>query len=298
MGGLIGSIAPVLIPTFLLPLAGFLWSRSPVPFETAFVTRIVVYIGSPCLIFGTLAAADIPREAFLDMAGASVLAHFSFAALGALVIWASRMHVRTYLAPFTLANGGNLGLPVCLFAFGQEGLALGISYFVIQSVLMFTFGVWLMSGQASLKPLLKMPMLYAAAAGIAVTVLEVEVPRWIMNTATLTGGMVIPLMLITLGVSLGRLNPKGLGRSLWLSLVKLGIGIGAGFVLADLFGMTGAARGVLILQCAMPAAVYTYLFTEHYGGRSEEVAGVVFVSTLLVVLALPPLVGYVLTTAS
>lgn len=292
---LVGAIAPVVVPTFLLPLVGFVWARTAVPFETAFVTRIVSYIGSPCLIFGTLAGADIARTAFADMAVASALAHASFAGLGALVIWLSRMDLRTYLAPFTLANGGNLGLPVCLFAFGQEGLALGISYFVIQSVLMFTFGIWLLSGSASIGPLLKMPMIYAAAAGIGVTMLEVEVPRWIMNTATLAGGLVIPLMLITLGVSLARLSPTGLGRSLYLGLVKLALGVGTGFVLAEVMGLTGAARGVLILQCAMPAAVYNYLFAEHYGRDAREVASVVLVSTLLVVIALPPLVGYVLS---
>ena len=58
--------------------------------------------------------------------------------------------------------------------------------------------------------------------------------------------------------------------------------------------MEGAARGVLILQCAMPVAVFNYLFALQYNNQPEEVAGTVVLSTALSFLSLPLLLWYIL----
>ena len=136
-----------------------------------------------------------------------------------------------------------------------------------------------------------MPLIYAAALGIGVAVYGLEMPRVVLNTVSLTGGMTIPLMLITLGVSIASLSPSGLGRSLMLSVVRLLVGVGAALLIADLLGMTGPARGVLILQASMPAAVFNYLFAQMYDRNASTVAGIVMVSTLLSVAVLPFIVG-------
>ncbi|HXS80305.1 MAG TPA: AEC family transporter, partial [Gammaproteobacteria bacterium] len=62
-------------------------------------------------------------------------------------------------------------------------------------------------------------------------------------------------------------------------------------------GLRGVAQGVLVLQGAMPAAVFSYLFAAHYERDADDVAGIVLVSTLLGALALPFLVSYALWLA-
>ncbi len=79
-----------------------------------------------------------------------------------------------------------------------------------------------------------------------------------------------------------------------LSVVRLVMGFGVGIGLVGLLNLNGPAAGVVILQCSMPAAVFSYLFAQLYNQRPEEVAGVVIVSTFLGFSSLPLLLWYVL----
>jgi predicted permease len=67
-----------------------------------------------------------------------------------------------------------------------------------------------------------------------------------------------------------------------------------GLILAAVLQLDGVARGVLVLQCAMPAAVFNYLFAQRYARAPEEVASIVVVSTLLAFAGLPVLLGFLL----
>ena len=76
--------------------------------------------------------------------------------------------------------------------------------------------------------------------------------------------------------------------------MRLLSGFVVGWAAAEMFGMDGAARGELILQCAMPVAVFNYLFALQYNNQPEEVAGTVVISTALSFLTLPLLLWYVM----
>jgi predicted permease len=85
------------------------------------------------------------------------------------------------------------------------------------------------------------------------------------------------------------LQPAGLGRAALLSAVKLALGWSAGLGLVWVLGLTGTVRGVVLIEMAMPVAVFNYLFAQRYGNRPEEVAGLVLVSTVLAFALLPVL---------
>jgi hypothetical protein len=72
------------------------------------------------------------------------------------------------------------------------------------------------------------------------------------------------------------------------------MGFAVGVTLASLMGLEGTARGVLIIECAMPVAVFNFLYASIYDNRPAEVAGVIVVSTALSFLTLPALLWYVL----
>ena len=65
------------------------------------------------------------------------------------------------------------------------------------------------------------------------------------------------------------------------------MGLTVGYALASLFGLSGAARGVFVLDCSMPVAVFNYLLAERYSRSPQEVASAVMVSTLLSLVTLP-----------
>ena len=165
---------------------------------------------------------------------------------------------------------------------------------MVNVLLMFSFGVAVAAGVASWKKLLRLPVVYAVSLALVFLYTDTTPPNWLTSTTLLLGGLTIPLMLITLGVSLAGLGIKNLPRSFMLSSLRLISGFAIGWMTAELFGMEGVARGVLILQCAMPVAVFNYLFALQYNNSPEEVAGTVVISTILSFLSLPFLLSYIM----
>ena len=94
-------------------------------------------------------------------------------------------------------------------------------------------------------------------------------------------------MLLTLGVSIANLTVGEAGRAVVLSLAKLLITAAIALLAVWTFDLTGAARGVLVLQLIMPVAVTNYLLAERYGAEPDKVAGTVVVSTLISIGAIP-----------
>jgi hypothetical protein len=122
----------------------------------------------------------------------------------------------------------------------------------------------------------------------------VTLPPWLLKTAGMLGDFTIPLMLLTLGVSLAKLRVMDMKRALALSFLRLAIGFTAGLAVAWLLNLPWPARGVLILQSSMPVAVFNYLLAQRYNHFSTETAGVVVVSTVLALGTLPLLLQYLI----
>ncbi len=289
-----GEIASILAPVFLSAALGWGWVRSGRAYDRDLISRLISDIGAPCLIFSRLTDVVVDPELMARMAGMAVLAMALFGVVGGLVLRAARLPMHTFLAPVTFGNAGNMGLPLCLFAFGEPGLALGICYFAVSALLQFTVGVWIWTARVSFAELLRTPVAWAITAAVLVLWTRAGVPVWLQNVTDLLGGFAIPLMLITLGVSLADLRVATLGRAVGLSVFRLVLGFGGGLLLAHLFALDGIARGVLILQCSMPPAVFNYLFASRYQRSPEEVAGIVVVCTLLSFATLPFLLGFLL----
>jgi predicted permease len=140
-------------------------------------------------------------------------------------------------------------------------------------------------------------MLYGAIAGLAVLIADVHLPMWLANTLVALGDLLIPLMLMALGNTIGGLKTHNLPRAFGLGIARLVISFVVAVSVSFALGLSGVAQGVLVLQGAMPAAVFSYLFAAHYERHADDVAGIVLVSTLVGALLLPFLVSYALWLA-
>ena len=287
---LLNIIGPVVITAGL----GFYWAKSGRAFSTETVTGLVTNIGAPMLIFTTLDSLSMTLDFFFEFAFLAALAALAFCLLGLLALRIAGLNIRDYLPGLMFPNTGNMGIPLCFFAFGEEGLALAIAVFTVFSTLQFTFGIWLSSGINSVSFLLKTPLIYAVLIGIGAKYFSIPIPEWITNTTGLLGNMTIPLMLLALGVSLASLSVQHIKRAAGLSVLRLTMGFLVGYGLSLLFGLEGVPRGVLILECTMPVAVFNYLFSLRYQRAHTHVAGTVLISTLLSFLTLPALLFFVL----
>jgi predicted permease len=288
------NILAVIAPVFICALLGYGWVKKGLAFDTPFVSRLVMEVGAPCLIFSTFMEINVDMGAFKQMALASLLAMIVFAIIAGAVLYLAKLDQRTWLPGQMFPNVGNMGMPLCLLAFGNEGLALGMTYFMTNTVFAFTIGMMISSGKLSLRELGRNPMFYTVILTVLLLYTGIRPPQWVENTAKLLGNFTIPLMLIAMGVSLARFEITSIRRSLALSLLRLGMGFAVGVVLANLLGLTGVARGIMILQSSMPVAVFSYLFAVRFHRSPEEVAGTVVISTLLSFASLPALLWFVL----
>jgi predicted permease len=288
------DIANIIAPLFVIAGIGFFWARSGRNFDTNLIGALVVNFGVPCLIFSSLTKLHVSPIAFAEIAGVFCIAVAVMAAFGALALKLMKLEVGAFLPSLTFGNNGNMALPLCLFAFADTGLALGISIFVVAATTNFVLGDALVSGRVRLGEIAKTPHLYVVAAAMAFLLAGVNPPQWLANTTGLLGGISIPLMLMALGVSLSRLRIANVTRALILSVIRLGFGFAIGVLLAWAFDLEGAARGVLILQCAMPSAVLNYILAARYGRSEEAVAGVVVASTAMSFATLPLLIWFIL----
>ena len=287
---LFSIIAPVLICAAI----GYSWARTGRPYNTEMVTHLVSTVGVPCLVFTTLVNVDIDLDALGLMAGATFAALTIMAIIGIVILVMWRQSIRAFLPALVFPNTGNMGLPLALLAFGDEGMALGVAYFTVCIIFQFTVGVAVASGVTSPMALMRVPTIYAMIIALVFKATDSVVPQWAGNTIEILSGFTIPLMLITLGISLQQLKIGSLGKSFTLALIRMVMGFGVGLALAEAFGFEGAMKGVLILQSTLPVAVFNYLFAARYETDPETVAGAVVVSTVMSFATLPLLMWFVL----
>lgn len=291
---LLSELAAIILPVFLCAGIGVVWSRMDTPFDSELVSILVYKIAVPCLIIATFAKVSLTPEAVTAVAGAAFTIYLITTAIAAIVLRATKLPYASYLPSMIFPMVGSIGLPVSLFAFGEEGLALALVFFTLGAIGTFTIGAAIAAGKASLTKLVTEPAIWAAIIAIALLWFGITLPKWITDTTGLLGGMAIPLQLIALGCSLGQFKVTSLPRGLSLSLLRLGMGFGVGFGIAEWFALEGLVRAVVILQSAMPVAVSNYLFAAIYKREPTEVAGMVLISTAISFGTLPLLLLYLL----
>ncbi len=281
------TVLNITAPVFLLAAIGFVWVKLGFEYRVQFVTRLAMTLAVPCLIFVALMRTEVAPEALAALSLASLAAYAVVMIASFLLVKALGLDVPTFVAPLAFGNTGNLGLPLALFAFGAEGLGYAVVVFAVMAILSFTVGIWMVSGGGSLKRVVQEPLVAATLLGALFLWQGWQTPVFLTNALELIGQMAIPLMLITLGVAVARLETKAMGQALALSLVKVLICVGAAYGAAVLFDLEPVAAAVLIVQVATPVAVTSYLLAEKYGNDAQPVAGLVVASTLLSVVALP-----------
>ena len=289
---LVFQVLQIVAPVFFLALIGFYWVRLGWAYDVEFVTRLSMTVSIPCLIFMALTRSEVDPLVLRDTVVAAIVAYLSVGAVMWGLVRLLGLDMPTFWAPLTFGNTGNIGLPIALFAFGQTGFDVAVVVFAVMAVFSFTFGVWVVSGGGSPVSAFKEPLVWGTVLGCIFLVRGWHVPDWAGASLDLVGQMAIPLMLVTLGVAIFRLQPQSLGRATWLCLLKYAICVAIPLFVGNYFGLPPVALAVLVLQVATPVAVTSYMLAAKYKARADDVAGLVVVSTLMSVAAIPALLAY------
>lgn len=287
---LFAVMAPVLTGAGL----GFAWIRLGYPYPVEFVTRLVFNIGTPALVLASLSGADIDAGSFGRTMLATALVLTAMAGVAFVLARLLRRDWRVILAPAMYPNTGNMGLPVVLYAFGDAGFVFGITVMVTVALFQFSLGTVLTTRSNPLKALAKTPTVYAILISLALLLSDTALPKWLDNSVDLISGFTVPLMLITLGVSLASIQIRNLKSGISFSLLRTPAAALVAWGIGTLLGLPAMALSILVLQMSMPVAVFNYLFAQRARREPEYVASLVFCSTLLSLIYLPILLAFMI----
>ncbi len=291
---MINQLFAVIAPIIICAGIGYAWARSGLDYPVDFVTRLVMNIGAPCLIVASFSRSSIEIISMTEITLAALVVLGIMALIGVVLLRLMRLETGVFLPSLIFPNIGNMGLPLCLFAFGETGLALALTIFLLVFTLQMSLGIVLVAGRGNIGVLVKQPVLWATVVALVLIVMGWSLPAWLDNTTGLIGDVTIPLMLMTLGVSLARLKVAEWKHSLLFSVMRVAGGFLIALAVAQWFDLQGVERGVLILQSSMPVAVFNYLLALKFDREPGEVAGMVLLSTLLAFFCLPFIVAFVL----
>lgn len=287
----IPEIANIVFPAFIVIAAGFFFSRAK-RIDVSSVNDLVIYVTTPCLIISSLSdfAIDpsVAVKVFLSVAG---MVFVSMIAGGALARGLG-LDLRIYLPPVLFANTGNMGLPLCLFAFGQYGFNIAILCVVSTTLLHYTVGILILDSRKDLREIFRLPLIYAAVAGIAISATGYQMPVVIERPVALLGDVTIPAMLFALGYKLSEMKLSKLWISFLFGSARILLGVFLGAAFASALGLEGIDAKVVILECAMPPAVFNFVLAEKYGRDSETVASIIVAGTLVSLFAIPLVISY------
>ena len=279
----------VLFPVFLVIGIGYWYGKKDPKFDTKFITTLAGNIGLPCIIFYSLTTSNVDFSVFLRFLYYFFLYVGVFSILGILVLKILNKDIYRLLPPLILPNTGNMGIPICLFAYGKTGLAIAAAITSVIVVFHFSLNILLASRKFSFKPLINCVSIYALIISLSFVYFKIPIPNFIENATFLISYSTIFLVLMSLGVALSNLKIISFKESLIFSFIRIIIGPLIGFGFVKFFNLSGVEAGVMFIQTSMPSAVLTYLIGQMYSPKSitDNIASTVVLSTFLSFITVP-----------
>jgi len=287
----------VLFPVFFVVAVGYYIGKKDPKIDTKFITNFAANVGTPALILYALNIKNISFDIFSNYFWYYLLAitGFFFVGIIFLLILKTKDIIRE-LPPFVLPNTGNMGLPICLFAYGSEGLGVAAAISSLIILFHFTLGVFLADRKFNFEVILKSPPFYTIIISVLLLYYEIELPVFIENTSFLLMYATIFLILMSLGIALTRLKIFSFSKALISSVCRLILGPIIGLSIIYYYELDGFAAGVLLIQCSMPSAILNYLVGSIYSPKKivDNIASMIVVSTLLSFITIPIVVFFAL----
>ncbi len=288
------KLIDVLVPVFFVIGIGYYLGKKDPNFNTTFITNFAGNVGTPAMIFYTITTTGVTLNIFIEYFIYALIIIGGFAVVGLLFLFILKKDVISELPPLILPNTGNMGVPICLFAYGTSGLGIASAIASVIILLHFTIGVLLAKKSFSLEILIKNMPIYGIIAAVLFLYFEWDVPGYLENTTFLLTYATIFLVLMSLGIALTKLRVVSWTHASILGAVRVIVGPIIGFSLIKFLNLDGFSAGVLLIQSAMPSAVLTYLVGSMYSEKKvvDNVASVIVSSTLMSFITVPIVVYY------
>ena len=282
----------VLFPVFFIVFIGYFLGKQNPNLDTSFITNYSANFGTPALILFAVMTSGLSYSMFADFFVYWLIAMFFFGLVGILFLVLMNKDYLRELPPFILPNTGNMGIPICLFAYGTSGMGIAAAISAVIVLLHFTLNIFLASRKFDILIIIKSPSFYAIIVTVIFLYFELEMPTFVLNTVMLLGYAMIVMILMSLGIALTQLKVFSLKNSIISSIGRVIAGPIIGYFLINIFNLSGYAAGALLIQSSMPSAILTYLIASMYSPKEivDNIASTVVVSTLMSIITVPVIV--------
>lgn len=290
---LIGQVVAIVAPLFLIVLVGYFYGSRMRP-EMRITNQLIMDIFMPALILSVMIRDDFyPSQYFMLMIGGAVVMIGS-GIIAAFVARVFGFHWRSYVPPAMFSNWANLGIPLYVLSLGEAALGAGVMLVVVGNILCFTIGTYIYSGKLSGFAVLRTPIIIAVMLGIALNLLPLSLPGPIIQTITMLGQVVIPLMLFSLGVRLTSVSLSDSKVGLSMALLCPLVGVPLAFLATSFLPMSEFHQSILIMFGVLPPAVVNFMLAEQYQTDPEQVASMVLIGNLVAIVSIPLLLFFLL----
>ena len=133
----------VLFPVFFIVGIGYYLGKKDPNFDTTFITNYSANFGAPALFIFAITSSGVTYNLFSEYFIYSIIALTSFALTGIIFLFFMKKDISRELPPFFLPNTGNMGIPICLFAYGTLGMGVAAAISSLVVLLHFTLNIFL-----------------------------------------------------------------------------------------------------------------------------------------------------------
>lgn len=195
------------------------------------------------------------------------------------------------------SNCAFVGYPLMLPLLGSIGVFYGSAYVVVFTVLSWTVGVYMMTGDAKklrLRNVVLNPGIISVVAAVALYLLSVSLPELVLAPLTYLASMNTPLPIMVVGYQLSHAN---FGRAFsdrrsWLALaLRLVVipllTIGGCMLLR----VDSVVAMVMVIAASTPPAALLGMFAQKFDCDTQLAASMVSVYTAVSVVTIPLVVG-------
>ena len=301
-----------IIPSFAITFVGFLLGRWDKSLHQKTISNLIYYLFSPCLVFTSLHKRSFDLREFCVIGGAVVFIIVLMVPLAFLFKKTSGIRENGYYLPIIFMSTGTLSLPISLLLYGNEGLAKSVMFHLVNILVLYSFGVYIVSGKASLKNILIIPALSATILAI------LDAKFHLSSNPAFAGQMLgvavkgvevigygaVPLMILCFGYSLNSTKKTDMKDGLPGGLLKIIGGPLLALLIIYIYRATGVmhaagandillhldnrtTEAVIMLNAAMPGPIMAYMLNVKFDSCPLKAAAMLSIGTLGSIVTIP-----------
>ena len=280
------QIFVIIFPILAIVTGGYFYAKKFQPnMEVANTLNLNIFV--PALLFSIFTSKDFNLLDYHSLAIGGCVVIIISGLLALIVSKVFGFNTKTFVPPAMFVNSGNMGLPLALFAFGKAAIPAAVVLFFIENTLHFTLGIKIIDRKSSIINVLRIPMVVASLVGVAISLVQYNMPELIITPIRMIGEIAIPLMLFSLGVRLIDIDFNDWKIGIVGAICRPLVGIFSVLLILPWLSLNEINSAQLIIFAILPPAVLNFMVSEKYNQEPKKVASIVLIGNVFSIISVP-----------